>query len=52
MQHGDENWGVAQEAKAAGVPVYTVALGSPGATIPNPTGFGPPKRHERTQMNP
>jgi len=33
---------VAQEARAAGIPVYTVALGSPGATIPNPTGFGPP----------
>jgi len=31
---------VAQIARKAHIPVYTVALGSPGATIPSPTGFG------------
>jgi len=32
---------VAQEARAMSVPVYTVALGTRDATVPNP-GFGPP----------
>ena len=31
---------VAREARKAHIPVFTVALGSPGATIPSPTGFG------------
>jgi Ca-activated chloride channel family protein len=31
---------IAQTARKAHIPVYTVALGSPGATIPSPTGFG------------
>jgi Ca-activated chloride channel family protein len=33
---------VAAEAGARGIPVYTVALGNADATIPNPSGFGPP----------
>jgi Ca-activated chloride channel family protein len=32
---------VAAEAKALGVPIYTVSLGTTDATVPNP-GFGPP----------
>jgi len=31
----------AQRAKAAGIPVYTVALGTPGGTLDNPFGGGP-----------
>jgi len=31
---------VARLARRAHIPVYTVALGSPGATIPSPAGFG------------
>jgi Ca-activated chloride channel family protein len=33
---------VATQAGARGIPIYTVALGTPGATIPDPSGFGPP----------
>jgi Ca-activated chloride channel family protein len=33
---------VAAEAGARGVPIYTVALGTEDATIPNPSGFGAP----------
>ncbi len=33
---------VAQTAKKLGVPVYTVALGSEDATVPNPDPLGPP----------
>jgi Ca-activated chloride channel family protein len=33
---------VAGEAAARRIPIYTVALGSTDATIPNPNGFGPP----------
>jgi Ca-activated chloride channel homolog len=33
---------VAAEAGARGIPVYTVALGNADATIPSPSGFGPP----------
>ena len=33
---------VAAEAGARRIPVYTVALGNADATIPNPTGAGPP----------
>jgi Ca-activated chloride channel family protein len=32
---------VARQARAARVPIYTVALGTADATVPNP-GFGPP----------
>jgi Ca-activated chloride channel family protein len=32
---------VAEEAKAIGVPIYTVSLGTTDATVPNP-GLGPP----------
>jgi Ca-activated chloride channel family protein len=31
---------VARIARREHIPIYTVALGSPGATIPSPTGFG------------
>jgi Ca-activated chloride channel family protein len=33
---------VATEAGARKIPIYTVALGSANATIPSPSGFGPP----------
>jgi Ca-activated chloride channel family protein len=33
---------VATEAGARGVPIYTIALGNADATIPSPSGFGPP----------
>jgi Ca-activated chloride channel family protein len=33
---------VARQAKADKVPIYTVALGTPGGTLPNPDPFGPP----------
>jgi Ca-activated chloride channel family protein len=33
---------VAAEAKQLGVPIYTVALGTEDATVPNPDPFGPP----------
>jgi Ca-activated chloride channel family protein len=33
---------VAQEAARQKIPVYTVALGTPGAEVPNPDPFGPP----------
>jgi Ca-activated chloride channel family protein len=33
---------VAAQAKKLGVPVYTVALGTEDATVPNPDPFGPP----------
>ncbi|HSZ68966.1 MAG TPA: VWA domain-containing protein [Solirubrobacteraceae bacterium] len=33
---------VATEAGARKIPIYTVALGNADATIPNPSGFGPP----------
>ncbi|MEA2274141.1 MAG: Ca-activated chloride channel [Solirubrobacteraceae bacterium] len=33
---------VARGAGRLGVPIYTVALGTPGATVPNPNPFGPP----------
>jgi Ca-activated chloride channel family protein len=40
---GRDPLGVAQLAKRAGVPIYSVALGTEDATIPNPQGgFGPP----------
>jgi Ca-activated chloride channel homolog len=40
---GRDPLAVAQEAKRAGVPIYSVALGTSDATIPDPTGgFGPP----------
>ena len=31
---------VARQARKQHIPIYTVALGSPGATIPSPSGFG------------
>jgi Ca-activated chloride channel family protein len=33
---------VARQAAQEKIPIYTVALGMPGATIPNPDPFGPP----------
>jgi Ca-activated chloride channel family protein len=33
---------VAREARQAHIPVYTVALGTQDATVPNPDPFGPP----------
>ncbi len=33
---------VAQQAARDKIPIYTVALGQPGATIPNPDPLGPP----------
>lgn len=33
---------VAREAKTDKVPIYTVALGTPDGTLPNPDPFGPP----------
>jgi Ca-activated chloride channel family protein len=40
---GRDPVGVARLAKRAGVPIYSVALGTDDATIPNPQGaFGPP----------
>jgi len=33
---------VAQDAKRAGIPIYTVALGTEDATVPNPDPLGPP----------
>jgi Ca-activated chloride channel homolog len=39
---GRDPVGVAQEARKARVPVYTVALGTSDATVPNPNPFGPP----------
>jgi len=47
LSDGDANAGqnpvtVAREAGADKVPIYTVALGTPGATLPNPDPFAPP----------
>jgi Ca-activated chloride channel family protein len=39
---GRDPVGVAQLARRAHIPIYTVALGSPGATVPNPDPFQPP----------
>jgi Ca-activated chloride channel homolog len=40
---GRDPVGVARTARRAGVPIYTVALGTDDATIPNPNGpFAPP----------
>ncbi|UTI64904.1 VWA domain-containing protein [Paraconexibacter antarcticus] len=39
---GSDPVDVARQAKAMNVPVYTVALGSADATVPNPDPFGPP----------
>jgi Ca-activated chloride channel family protein len=40
---GRDPFAVARTAKRAGVPIYSVALGTSDATIPDPTGgFGPP----------
>lgn len=39
---GSDPIAAAQRAKELRVPVYTVALGSPGATVPNPDPFGAP----------
>jgi Ca-activated chloride channel family protein len=40
---GNDPVAVAEDAKKAGVPIYTVALGTADATIPNPNGpFGGP----------
>jgi Ca-activated chloride channel homolog len=33
---------VARQAKSDKVPIYTVALGTPGGTLPNPDPLGPP----------
>jgi Ca-activated chloride channel homolog len=33
---------VATQTSGRRIPIYTVALGTPDATIPNPDGFGPP----------
>jgi len=38
---GRDPVGVAEEAHRLGIPIYTVALGTRDATVPNP-GFGPP----------
>ena len=37
---GQDPTRVAQSAKRLRIPVYTVALGTPGATIPAPNGYG------------
>lgn len=39
---GSDPIAAAQQARRLKVPVYTVALGSPGATVPNPDPFGAP----------
>jgi Ca-activated chloride channel family protein len=39
---GSDPIAAAQRARQLKVPGYTVALGSPGATVPNPDPFGPP----------
>ncbi len=39
---GSDPEDVAREAKRLDVPVYTVALGTEDATVPNPDPFGPP----------
>jgi Ca-activated chloride channel family protein len=39
---GRDPLGVADEARRARVPIYTVALGTADATVPNPNPFGPP----------
>lgn len=39
---GSDPIAAAEVAKQQHIPVYTVALGSPGATVPNPDPFGPP----------
>jgi Ca-activated chloride channel homolog len=46
LSDGDANAGqnpvtVAREAHADKIPIYTVALGTPGATLPNPDPFAP-----------
>lgn len=38
---GQDPLGVATQAGSDKIPIYTVALGSPGATIPNPDPLGP-----------
>jgi Ca-activated chloride channel homolog len=47
LSDGDANAGqnpvtVAHQAGADKIPIYTVALGTPGATLPNPSPFAPP----------
>jgi Ca-activated chloride channel family protein len=47
LSDGDANAGqnpvvVARQAGADKIPIYTVALGTPGATLPNPDPFAPP----------
>ena len=39
---GEDVSTVARQAKSDKVPIYTVALGTPGGTLPNPDPFGPP----------
>jgi Ca-activated chloride channel family protein len=39
---GRDPLGVAQNARRAHIPIYTVALGTLGATVPNPNPFGAP----------
>jgi Ca-activated chloride channel family protein len=38
---GQDPLAVARQAAADKIPIYTVALGSPGATLPNPDPLGP-----------
>lgn len=47
LSDGDANRGqdptaVARQAAKDKIPIYTVALGTPGGTLPNPDPFGPP----------
>jgi Ca-activated chloride channel homolog len=39
---GRDPVGVARDAARLHIPIYTVSLGTAGALIPNPGGFGPP----------
>jgi Ca-activated chloride channel family protein len=39
---GEDVSTVARQAKTDKVPIYTVALGTPGGSLPNPDPFGPP----------
>ena len=39
---GEDVSTVARQAKTDKVPIYTVALGTPNGTLPNPDPFGPP----------
>lgn len=39
---GEDVSTVARQAKTDKVPIYTVALGTPGGTLPNPDPLGPP----------